>query len=153
MHVETSRFGRITVEEKDIVTFPEGIIGFSECKRYVLLAKEGERPFQWLQSLDDGDLAFVVIDPVMIEPNYTVEVGAEEIKPLQLSDVKEARVLTIVVIPPENFKHARTNLRGPIVINPRNNTARQLVLSDEYPIRRPLFQEGSSDACTQAQAR
>ena len=153
MHVNTSRFGGIEIGEEDVITFPEGIIGFSDCKRYSLVVPEDGAPLKWLQSLERPDLAFVVIDPLSFIPEYSVEVSREEINMLQLNDISEARVLCIVVVTLDNIKDTRTNLRGPLVINPKTRIARQLVLSDKYPLRHILFHEGSGNACSQAQAR
>jgi len=153
MHVNTSRFGGIEIEEKEVITFPEGIIGFSDYKHYALVVPEDGAPLKWLQSLDRPDLAFVVIDPISFVPDYSVEVSREEINMLQLNDISEARVLCIVVVTPDNIRETRTNLRGPLVINPKTSIARQLILSEKYPLRHILFHEGSGNACSQAQTR
>lgn len=149
MRIQTSRFGEIEVNENDVVTFPEGIIGFSGVKRYVLVTQGSDSPFLWLQSIDRPDLAFVVMDPLVAVPDYRVEVEPGEIDILDLKDLKDARILSIVVIPPGNVKAMRTNLRGPIVINPEKRVARQIVLSEKYPLRYSLCGEGSMNACPQ----
>ena len=56
--VKTTRFSEIEVDEKDVIELPSGLIGFPELKSYVLLDHDKDSPFKWLQSLDDGAIAF-----------------------------------------------------------------------------------------------
>lgn len=65
MEVLTKTKGRVEVEEKQIVTFPDGIMGFEQYKKYALINSEYE-PFIWLQSLEDSNLAFLIVDPFLI---------------------------------------------------------------------------------------
>ena len=32
MHIDTEQFGRIEINEDDVITFPEGIPGFENCR-------------------------------------------------------------------------------------------------------------------------
>jgi len=66
--VKTTRFGDIEIDEKDVITLPSGIIGFPELKQYVLLDHDQDSPFKWLQSLEDGAIAFVMINPMLLKP-------------------------------------------------------------------------------------
>ena len=75
MQLQTKHFGIIDVDEKDALHFPSGIPGFENVKEYILLGKqENENPFFWLQSLDNPQLAFVVVDPFYINDDY-YEIG------------------------------------------------------------------------------
>lgn len=137
--IHTSRFGDIEVREEDVITMAEGLLGFPDRRRYVLLEEEDTRPFIWFQSLDDPDLCFVLTDPLLFFPDYTVPVHEEEIAPIRLTSLEEARVLVIVVVP-RDPRQATANLQGPLVINPRERLAVQLVLLDErYSTRHRLM--------------
>lgn len=72
---------------------------FPELMRYVLLDHDADSPFKWLQSLDDGTMAFVVISPLTFRPDYTVEVTEEEISILKLQSPDDAVISVIVTIP------------------------------------------------------
>ena len=39
MMVDTTRFGSVAVAEEDVITFPEGMLGFSKINQYVLIEK------------------------------------------------------------------------------------------------------------------
>ena len=66
--VDTTRFGAIDIEESSVIEFPEGLLGFGDCKRYVLLDHPGGNGlFEWLQSVERPELAFCVIDPAQCQ--------------------------------------------------------------------------------------
>ena len=52
------------------VRLPMGILGFEQTKNYLLIANPAEEPFRWLQVKDNPALAFVVIEPFLVAPEY-----------------------------------------------------------------------------------
>src|SRR5512142_2686804 len=68
--IQTARFGEIRVEEELVITLPNGLIGFAQCERFVVLDPGGAGPLKWFQSLDDGAVAFPIIDPWCFQPDY-----------------------------------------------------------------------------------
>lgn len=130
LKIETQRFGELEVSDSDVITMDDGLLGFPELRRYVLTSDPEQAPFLWLQCIDEPDLAFVVVDPVIFFPGYQVSAKSEDLQSLDLKDVSEATILTIVVIPVDPMD-ITTNLRGPLLINPENNKAKQLVLIDD----------------------
>ena len=136
---ETLQFGKLEIRDEDVIVMPEGLLGFSHCKRFVILEDPAQAPFCWLQSLDNTDLSFVLIDPLLIKADYQIQVPQEEVRELELEDPKEARVLVIVVVP-KDVQQVTANLKGPIVINPQNRRAKQVILMDaQYPTRYPFL--------------
>lgn len=129
MKVQTSRFNEIEVDEKDIIRLPEGLIGFPELVRYVLLDHDADSPFKWLQSVDDGSMAFVVISPLTFRPDYTVEVTEEEISSLDLTDPDDA-VISVIVTIPMDPKKMSANLKAPLIFNLKNRTGKQIIVKD-----------------------
>lgn len=127
---ETARFGEIELAPSDILTFPEGLLGFAHVRRYILLAEPEEEPFLWLQGIDDPDLAFIVVNPHIFFPGYEVQVKSQELSSIHLTDIDKADVLVIVTLPEEPMD-LTANLRGPLIINRENNFAKQLVLIDD----------------------
>ncbi len=64
MKLNTKNFGKIEIKEEDIIYFPDGILGFEEEKQFVIINNEDEQnPFHWLQSVQNPELAFVIINP------------------------------------------------------------------------------------------
>ncbi len=136
MQLQTKHFGIIDVDEKDALHFPSGIPGFENVKEYILLGKqENENPFFWLQSLDNPQLAFVVVDPFYINDDYYVDVDDEDIEEIHIKDKENILILAIVTLP-ENIKEMTVNLKAPVLINLKNNMGKQVVMKDDtFPVK------------------
>ena len=65
MEIETKAIGTVTITDEQKLTLPEGIIGFEEYKKFALIDSEYE-PFVWLQSLEEKNLAFLIVDPFLL---------------------------------------------------------------------------------------
>ncbi len=126
MKIQTSKFGELDIDDSKIITFTEAILGFPDSKKFVLLDNT-KSLFKWLQSTENKDLAFVVIDPLLILDNYEVSVTSDDVKDLNLSGIEKAVVLSIVNIANE-CASVTANLVGPIIFNPEKMLAKQIVL-------------------------
>lgn len=142
MQLVTKHFGEIEVEESGIITFPEGIPGFEKNKKFVLLGKaNSELPFQWLQNIENTELAFVVINPLIFKPDYDIDVDDSEVKILDIKDVKNILLYSIVVVP-ENISQITANLKAPILINTENNKAKQVIIDKaDYSTKHYIMEE------------
>ena len=135
----TRRFGNLEVHDEEIVHFPEGLLGFAECKKFLLLEDSEIEPFMWLQSLDSGDLAFVVVDPKVFFPDYHIEVPRSDLSIIEVEKETDARILVLVVLS-EDVAKVTANLKGPLVLNPKNRYTKQVVLMDDrYGTQHPLL--------------
>jgi flagellar assembly factor FliW len=128
VHIETTRFGTVEVDDSRIISFPSGLLGFSSYRRFVLLQPDDDGVFYWLQSVEAPDLAFVVTDPSLWVPEYKANIRREQMDELQLGEVADAQVLAIVNKREETLT---LNLQGPVVINIGECVAMQLVLADK----------------------
>ncbi|MBX9703077.1 MAG: flagellar assembly protein FliW [Silvanigrellaceae bacterium] len=141
MKVETSRFGEIEVNESDKICIPEGLIGFPELVNFVLLDHDTDSPFKWLQSLDDGSIAFIIISPLTFRPDYMVEVTENEVESLKLTSPDEAVVSVIVTIPMDPKKMS-ANLKAPLIFNLSNKIGKQVILKDpQYQTKHFIMDE------------
>lgn len=139
MKATSKFFGEFEYRKKDIINFPKGMPGFEDTREYVIIDNpDGGGVFKWLQSLERPDLAFVVINPFIIKPDYDFELPDWAADRLGLGCAEDALVLTIVTVP-ENINNMTTNLKAPIVINTKNGMAIQVALDDErYSLRHPM---------------
>lgn len=144
MKIETSRFGTLDLLEDKVIHVPSGLFGFPDSKRYTLLEHRKGSPFVWLQSVDNGSLAFVLIDPLLVKPDYEVRISPEDINELQLADAPDGiQTLVIVNITSGEKVELTVNLLGPIVINTKKKFGKQIILSDsEYSLRHPIPSNG-----------
>jgi flagellar assembly factor FliW len=143
MKLETSRFGPVEVDQQDIITFTQPILGFQEYRRYVLLPGPGAQ-LRWLQSTDSSDLAFILLDPLAVMPDYHVELRQHDLAELAASTAKDLEVYTLVVVP-QDPSQVRTNLKAPILINTKQRLGKQIILDTaEYPVQFFLAQAKES---------
>ncbi|SME87811.1 flagellar assembly protein FliW [Pseudobacteriovorax antillogorgiicola] len=139
--VKTTRFSEIEVDEKDVIELPAGLIGFPELKKYVLLDHDKNSPFKWLQSLSDGAIAFVLINPLLFKPDYTVEVNEAEVADLDLDNEEDA-VISVIITMPSDPQKMTANLKAPLVFNLKNRKGRQVILNNsEYTTRHNIMEE------------
>jgi len=127
MKVSTSRFGEIEVPDEDIIRFPFGILGFDNSSDYVILNDPATEPLRWLQSLQEPELAFVIIDPLRFRTEYELDLSDEDVESLELQSPEEAITYAIVVIPKNEPQKMTANLQGPIVINAARMIAKQVI--------------------------
>ncbi len=127
MKINTSRFGEIDVPDEDIITFPYGILGFDKSSQYVILNDPATEPLRWLQSIQEDDLAFVIIDPLRFRVEYELDLSDEDVESLELTSPEEAITYAIVVIPKNEPQRMTANLQGPIVINAAKMVAKQVI--------------------------
>ncbi len=137
MIVTTTRFGEQEIEEGKVITLSGGMLGFSE-RRFIILSPDQGGLFNWFQSVDNPDLAFVVVDPAQFVPGYQVKLTGEERDRLLLEAGEEVVMLCVVTMAPDP-RQITVNLQGPIVINPSRLTAMQLVMGENHATRHPLF--------------
>jgi flagellar assembly factor FliW len=135
MKINTTRFGMIETDDSRVILMKSGILGFDHLKRYSVLIQDPQNPLCWLQSLDDGAVAFVVVDPIVIKPDYRPAIDKAHRESLEVSQGQDIALLCIVTIRHEPFG-VTVNLRAPLVINMDKRLGSQIVLEDEqYPIR------------------
>lgn len=130
MLIETKTLGKVEIEEKNVLTFPEGLFGFEDFHKYALINAEYE-PFFYLQSLDTKDLAFLLVDPFLIAPEYELDIDDSILEEIGIKTVSDVMLYAIVTIP-VNGSPVTANLQGPVIINRKNNKALQAVLTNTH---------------------
>ena len=128
MDVKTKTMGTVHVDEDKIIEFPRGLLGFEDYHKYALIESEYS-PFIWMQSLDEQNLAFLVVDPFLIAADYELDVDDKTLLEIGLDSPADVAVFSIITIPADSGP-VTANLQGPVVINRKNNQALQVILSD-----------------------
>lgn len=138
MKADTRLFGEIDIEEEKLITLAGGMIGFPHLQKFALIFDEEkgrkERAIMWLQSMDEPQVAFPVMHPNEIKPDYNPTVNDELLKPLgDLSD--ENTYILVTVTATKDVKDTSINLKAPIVINTENRQGCQIIVEDDYPVK------------------
>ncbi len=136
MELQTTRFGVLTLDDHRLVEFDGGVPGFPAFVRAALIEVQSNPDFYWLQSVDDGDAAFLAVVPWSFFPDFELVLSDDDQTAIELEDAGDAFVCCLVSPDAGAFT---ANLRAPIVVNVRAGRAKQIILPDEnLPIQAPL---------------
>ena len=140
MKANTRIFGEIDIDDSKIINMEKGMIGFPDLKKFALIYNEEREKtvIKWLQSMDDGDIAFPVMEPQLVKADYRPSISEDVLEPLGSLDEENTFVLVTVTVPKEIEKMTCT-LQAPIVINTSTNKAAQMIVEDDSPIRFPIY--------------
>ncbi len=128
MEIVTKAHGKIEITEDRLITIPEGLFGFEEYTKYALVDSDYE-PFLWLQSCEDPNLAFLIVDPFLICNEYETDIDDASLKKIGITKPEDIIIMTIVTVPHDGSS-ITANFQGPLVINKKNHKCMQAILSD-----------------------
>lgn len=146
MNIITRDFGELEVSEDDSISFISGMYGFENFKNFIILKENPEDDIMFLQSLDNSDLSFVLVDPFSIFLPYDPNLYEEDLAELMVKSEKDLKFLVIAIIK-ENVKDSIVNLKSPIAINPKTRSAKQVILQNPYPLRYNLIGTEEEKRC------
>jgi flagellar assembly factor FliW len=146
MRIETARFGTIDAPEEGVFTFPMGMLGFARHKRFVVLDHSDNSPFKWMQSVDDGELAFIITDPLFFRRDYHLSVRRAELSVIEPENAEDLVVSVIMTVPADPHDMS-ANLLAPLIFNMVNRRGMQYVLTDHrYPVKYHAMREQEAAA-------
>ncbi len=138
--IQTTRFGQIELNENEALNFPEGLLGFNQLRKFILIDDPHDDIFAWLQSCENGAIAFPVLEPELFAENYKVSLAKMDLDQLNMKSLQEGSSIFCIVTIPDDPTLMTANMKAPIVINIEQKTARQCVLQDnQLAIREPIF--------------
>lgn len=139
MTIKTSRFGLVDLKIEDVLTFPEGLLGFKDLREFVVLDDPNDDIFAWLQSCQLPTVAFPVLEPEIFSHKYNISLNRTDLEALKLGPTEPAFFLNIITIP-DDPTQMTANIKAPIIINQNARLARQCVLQDNnLAIKEPIF--------------
>lgn len=141
MEIESKPYGTIEIDESKTLTIKQGLFGFEESQDYVIIGKEEEQPFEWLQSLTDPNLAFVIVQPHFIRPDYQLSILPDDLEDVNAESAENLVTYVIVTIP-EDPEEMTVNLKGPVIVNQEEFIGKQVINQvDEYTVRHKVVDE------------
>lgn len=145
MIIETKFLGEVEINESEIITFEQGLLGLPEFKRYILLSLDVDLPLALLQSTEETSIGFVVAFPYAFKNDFEFDLTEEDIQDLEIVAAEDVITYSIVTLK-ESFQDSTINLLAPLVINKKMKTAKQIVLQDnnKYCLQFPLQTIGSA---------
>lgn len=121
------------------IVFEEGIFGFEDVREYELAESGDPGPFRWLRATS-GNLAFIVVDPLLFWPDYAPDLGEAGLE-LGVTG-RDDMLLYVIVTVPDDPLLATVNLFAPLVVNARTGRGRQVPLRGSgFPLAAQIFPE------------
>lgn len=152
MELITKRFGteeRIEIPEEQIYAFEPGLGGFEELRRYALILDD-DSPVEWLQSLEDPNVCFAVMEPFIFLEDYAFELPDRDAEDLGLTQPEDALVRCVLTIR-EEADEITANLVAPLVLNRATRLARQILIQDSmYAMRFQVFDPSAVELAASA---
>jgi flagellar assembly factor FliW len=144
---ETTRFGEIEIDDGCVIDLPDGLIGFPDLKRVVILDHGPSSPFRWIQSVDRPECAFVVVDPLAFVPDYPLDALRDAIATGERRPV-DIGVAAITTVPPAP-QPITVNLLAPVVFDAERRSGKQIILEKSaYTTRHVLAAREEKAAAT-----
>jgi flagellar assembly factor FliW len=128
MKIETKFQDEIEVNESAILTFEQGLPGFEDENKFVLLPIE-DTDLSLLQSIQTKELAFITTDPFLFFKDYNFELSTVEQEQLDINEENDVLVQVIITVV-DPYKKSTANLQAPVILNVKNNKCKQIILTD-----------------------
>ena len=130
--------------EKEIVdkafTFPLGIPGYPDARRFVFSQTPDEHPFARMLCLEKPDLVFAVIDAFYLKPDYVVDIDDTQLEVVGSPGPLDCLIFFILKIEGGKPFRVKANLRAPLLLNKEKRLGRQIVMADESLSDQAVFE-------------
>jgi flagellar assembly factor FliW len=143
LQIQSRQLGTVDVKQEDILEFPNGVPGFEQRRRFVLVEKAEVRPIVFLQCVDDPEICFFTAPAALVDPRYQLAATPEDLRVIGLDDqqqpsIKQDVICLAVLAAPENGRWT-ANLLAPVLIEPRSRRGVQAVRMDSrYSHQHPI---------------
>lgn len=146
MMIQTKFHGELEIEQMKQWTFPNGLPGLENEKRFILLPIEGNDSLQVMQSVESPSTALIVSNPYAIMDDYSFEIDEPTLELLKINAQEDLMILAVMTLK-QPIESSTINLQAPLVFNIANQTAKQMILNDSrYNLRQPIGQPAEKGA-------
>ena len=118
------------VELSDPFKFPAGLPGFEEHKQFILESRAEMRPFLWLRSVDDPEVALPVISCLLLKKQVLLHISKEELSLIGSPTQDDIAPYYILRVDPKEGT-ITANTRAPVIINTKTMQGRQVILDQD----------------------
>lgn len=136
MIISTKFFQNIEIEDNDIIDFDEGLPGFENVKRFVVINIKDNKLLKCLQSVDNKEVSFIAINPWDVFKDYNINIEDKELSLIGGTNIDDLKVFSLLTI---TQKGITANLLGPIIVNTAERKGKQFVqYNSKYTTRHTL---------------
>ena len=125
--VPSITFGDIEIDDHKVYQFDKGIPGLRGIHKYAIVEAEDTEPVKWLQALQPPYITLMMLDPAIVDSDYSVNLTDEHLKILGNPTMQEVFLMVLIVVP-EDAHNMTANLLAPLVFNLAARKALQVVV-------------------------
>lgn len=128
-----TRFGEVALREDRLITFKNGLLGFTGCTTFGLsrIPNADESPILLLQCVNEPEIAFLVADPSAIGLEIKDEDLSKAVKECQMTKENVQSLVILTMYDQDDSYYLTANLRAPLLIDSRTRQARQHILANK----------------------
>ena len=130
MDTATAESPLIEALRNKVIEFREGLPGFPASREFVMAQEPEERPFAWMQSVNEPHLRFAVVDAYAWDRDFALEIDDDALADLGSIDPLDYAVYFLIHIRKDGkgtTLQAKPN--APLLVNVRNRKARQVIVA------------------------
>ena len=153
--IRTAYFGELDSADGAVFHFPYGLPGFEHEHTFVFLKQPHTEPLLFLQSLDNSRLCFILLPILVLDPNYAVNLDADDLAGLHLEPGRQPIVgkdilcAAIVTTGSAEQGQPTANLMAPVVVNLKEQIGMQVIQADSaYSHRHPIPLDKETAPCS-----
>ena len=139
MKLNTRNFGEIEIDDDKIIDFDEGLPGFEQLHRFVFVDSE-EGIFNYLQSVEDMDICFIITSPHTFVEEYAPRIQESYFEKLGGGATESFTLFSIVCLR-RPIETSTMNLAAPILIHTEYKKGIQVILEDKKYTAKYNFME------------
>jgi flagellar assembly factor FliW len=125
--------------------FENGIYGFENIKEYTIGKLADNTIFQTMEAKEDKATGFILVPPVFIDREYSIEVNDDELEDLGIKEEKDIVVLCIVSLV-KGKNQIAVNLKSPLILSMSSKKGKQIILDQSsYDTRHIVDLSGAGD--------
>ncbi len=135
MKIDIDRLGlkNVPIDPETLFSFPQGIAGFEDCKRFKIFHEEGKPTVFWLQSIDNLEAIFPIVVPEALDIEYQIELSDADCELIEVKSLEDVVVVVIVYRDEAQGGRIAANARSPVILNLNNRKGMQKVLQNVHP--------------------
>ncbi len=130
MKTNTKYFGEIDYTKDELLIFDKGLFGFEDEKEYLLLPFSAAGTMFSLQSVKTPSLAFTLMHPFSLDPEYAPVLSDDELKELKVEKSEDLYYYVLCTVK-QPVGETTVNMKCPLAINPDTRRGIQAILEDE----------------------
>ena len=118
------------VQASEPIQFPSGLPGFEEHRKFILESRDDLRPFLWLRSIEDPEVALPVISSLLLKRAVLTQLTDEHLSLIGNPAMEHIAPYYVLRVEAEN-NTITVNTKAPLIIRTDIGQGQQIILDQD----------------------